>query len=94
MRYFANKTSRLGSQICLAALCMMSIFFALAFPGFTGSLNGQIFAGIWFIAASLLFAAHQQRLAEEQPQPVIRLTPGKKDARTRKSNRRVRVVNS
>ncbi len=94
MKRFKEKTSKFGSLISLIVLSAMIAVFAANLPVFLQSTIGQVFAGFWTIFALVMFASHSVRLSSERQQraAIIPLLPGSKDARTRKSIRRMRAL--
>lgn len=94
MKGFKNKISRFGSLISLIALCAMITLFVINFPIFMSSDLGQIFAGIWSGFAIIMFVTHTVRLLSERRQSALIVSPGHKDARTRKNVPRVRAMRS
>lgn len=92
MKGFKNRTSKFGSLFSLLVLSVMIMLFAVNFPMFIGSVAGRTFASIWAGFAITMVATHVVRLSAEHRQRPVIILPGKKDARTRKSNRRVRAM--
>ncbi|SDE16698.1 hypothetical protein [Sporomusa acidovorans] len=93
MKGFRHKMGKFGSLVSLMLLCTMLILFAVNLPVFMGSTAGRIFAGAWAAFALVIFVSHSASLlAGQRRQNVLMPLLGKKDARTRKNNRRMRVV--
>lgn len=94
MKGFKAKTSKFGSLLSLIILSAMLMVFVSQIPLFMESSTGRIFAGFWALFAVTMFAAHILRLTGQR-QRYLAMMPqagGAKDARTRKSLRRMRAL--
>ncbi|QDR81048.1 hypothetical protein [Sporomusa termitida] len=96
MKGFKRKNGKFASLVSLIALTAMLMLFAVNLPVFLGSTAGKVFIAFWGGFALVMGAAHVVRLAapRERRLAIVPLTPGLKDARTRKKQRSVRGLQS
>ncbi|HML35370.1 MULTISPECIES: hypothetical protein [Sporomusa] len=94
MKRLKAKTGKFGSSLCLIALSAMLMLFATQLPVFMESAAGQFFAGFWALFALTMCTAHVVRLTGERRRHITVMPPaaGPKDARTRKSVGKLRVM--